>query len=81
MTDRRSGYMSVTPLLHVGNELPMMHVAVDNAAEAVAAIEARLTVLVPSDEIAIDVLRRLGLSTADVADRMHFARTGRILRR
>ena len=46
---------------------------------AVDWIEEGGTAFVASDDVAADVLRHLGLTEAEVADRLHFANTGRIL--
>lgn len=72
----------VTPSLAVvQNEIwPAMFLQ-GEAELAVAWLQASTqnTAFVDSDETAADVLRLIGLSEDEVADRLHFANTGRIL--
>ena len=68
----------VTPLLRVGatDETPEEF---HNFEEALAAIRRREEACVRTFGVAADVLRELGLSPKLVRDRIHFAKTGRVL--
>lgn len=64
---------AVTPLLSVGTEDV---VSPDRALEDILL---RQPTVVGSDEDALHVLRRLGLSDALIEDRIHFSHTGETL--
>ncbi len=70
----------ITPLLLLSaGSLPLPVREVNTADDAVAAIEAGERIRMPEDawDLATEVLQRLGSDEETVADRIHFARTGR----
>ena len=70
----------ITPLLLLGaGSLPLPVREVNTADDAVAAIEAGERIRMPEDawDLGTEVLQRLGSDEETVADRIHFARTGR----
>ena len=52
---------------------------IDTVDDATTRIQAGLAAYVASDEDAAAVLHNLGLSDEEIADRLHFADTGRVL--
>lgn len=72
---------AVTPTLLVGDQHPALdYFKAGSVSAAVDAIQHGLTAMVPTFEMAEEVLRGLGLPEAMIEDRLHFARTGKVLR-
>lgn len=71
---------AVTPMLFVGGEPRVPHRHAATADEAVSIIKTEnIAALVDDFDVAADVLRIFGYSETLVEDRLHFARTGRVL--
>ena len=67
----------ITPSLAVA--VDWLDDAIDNVDDATTRIQAGLTAYVKDDADASAVLNNLGLSDAEIADRLRFAETGRVL--
>lgn len=72
---------AVTPLLSVGKfgTSSREHFYRDDADEAAQLIARGMAVLVPSDDVARAVLRRLGASASTIEERIQFSHTGRVV--
>lgn len=55
---------AVTPTLHIGAGLPYAHLAARTVGEAVAAVDAGAIAVVPTPELALEVLAALGADPA-----------------
>ena len=68
---RRAG--AVTPTLHVGGELSIPHIRTASARDAIGEIQRGGTVVVPTPEVAFDVLLGLGVDPATAWSRVDYA--------
>lgn len=74
-----SGARYLTPTLFVGTSASHDCTPAASVEEALRIIHHHKAALVPTDEIAVEVMRALGLDEATIADRMYFSYTGRTL--